>query len=488
MKGIGEKQILEKQISRYMELITLLNMNNSSMDIIVAKMGVTDKTIYADIQEFNSFYKPARIEIDEYKHLYLHTPSNMSMGDLYAKILNSSVTVSALKEIYINEPTLKELGGKIFLSETSIRRNVLRWNQFFKQSQYNIEIIITPKLMVTGNELSIRQFFYQMFLEIYNKECLPQYSLLQEGVLKCLKKLKAPKQHLSVYIETIFFIMAALIRVSNGHYYFEKADGGIPENKKIVRKIIDILQNFTVLSPELGKRYGFVLNERNVNDVLPFKVAWLCQNELDVKTLTVKEKKEYEAVGVFLKQLFKKLNLENTCNDNLHYEIFRFLQFQWFINSFQINYHDIFYHQLKQKSPILTEIFEECIQESKLSKQLKQNKSLYKELLIKIVMLEERMLDLIEPNLKKKTILIISDESVSLGKMYKQLISRRYPFLNKIDIHIEDTISDYGYINQYDMVLSESELNPKKFSSDFLKLSKIPTALFWENFDKVLYS
>lgn len=58
-----------------------------------------------------------------------------------------------------------------------------------------------------------------------------------------------------------------------------------------------------------------------------------------------------------------------------------------------------------------------------------------------------------------------------------------------MDIYEKDVFSlDYTLINQYDLVLTDVNLNLNRISSAILKISKVPTDAFWHNLETFLHS
>ncbi|HGF7643599.1 TPA: hypothetical protein QFM58_002725, partial [Enterococcus faecium] len=62
---------LEKQLERQIMLICLLSMDMAEINDLAEELKVTDKTIIADIDNFNSSCFPAYIEVNQYKEVTL---------------------------------------------------------------------------------------------------------------------------------------------------------------------------------------------------------------------------------------------------------------------------------------------------------------------------------------------------------------------------------------------------------------------------------
>lgn len=126
---------LEKQLERQIALVCLLSMDVSDTNDLAKELGVTDKTIVTDIDNFNTTCFPAYIEIDQYKGVTLKMPGHLNLDDIFVKILNISVNIRILKCAFIEEPTLSDIAAKLFLSKTSVRRSIAKINTYFAKEK-----------------------------------------------------------------------------------------------------------------------------------------------------------------------------------------------------------------------------------------------------------------------------------------------------------------------------------------------------------------
>ncbi len=99
---------LEKQLERQIMLICLLSMDMAEINDLAEELKVTDKTIIADIDNFNSSAS-CDTEVNQYKEVTLKIPSNLNLDDIFIKILNNSIYIEVLKYILISEPSLTEI-------------------------------------------------------------------------------------------------------------------------------------------------------------------------------------------------------------------------------------------------------------------------------------------------------------------------------------------------------------------------------------------
>lgn len=478
---------LEKQIERQIKISTLINEDLNSVNVLSNKLGVIEKTIEGDIEDFNQKFSPARIDILDNKKVSLYIPSDMSLSDLFSNILSSSITIKVLKQILEKEPTLKHLSEEIYLSETSIRRVITRVNNYFVDQDLDIEISILPKLCIHGSERDIRAFFCQMYLEIYDRNSLPMYALIYDALANCFELFAENDSYrLSVNLKLIFFILIGLIRIGNKHYMEKNQNYNV--NEEMINKLYTYLSTKTVMGTEFSRYYNFTINKENIQDILSINVVNIGPNIVKQDLLNIYEKRMYEITSQLLTKYFQEVDLSFLITEKKKSDFYKIVALSSDRNSFKVNYYDIFYHQIIKRTPWIVERFEKEFLHSDLSATININSSRLKEIFVELYMQTEELIEIVEPPLKDKSVLIMFDSSESVEKMYQKIIKQRYPFLNTLDIYSKNSLKvDYFYLNNYDIILSENNLDREKFSSEFLKISKVPTDNFWKHFQSKLY-
>lgn len=481
---------LEKQVERQLKLVILINKDINDINLLAEYLGVIDKTIIGDIISFNEKYAPARLYEMDVKKVYLSMPSDMNLSDLFSNILNSSVTIQALKEIFENEPTIKSLSKKIYVSETSVRRIVNRANNFFQEEDLKIEIESMPCLSIQGDEKQIREFFCQMYLEIYDKNNMPQYSVIYDALYQCnsvFSNSGSEHRQLYLYLKLVFFLLIGIIRIGNNHYNL-KSKNIRPIGDDIVDKIYEVMVSNPSLCFDLKSNYRFNVEKFNIQDLLNINASYISPNVVNYEELRVEEKYLYENTSQFFYRYFDSINLSHLLTPQKKSSLYRIVALSCSRNSFMINYHDIFYYQIIKRSPWLIDQFEKELKRSNLIFTVPLGSSRMKEIFIEMYMDTEELIDIVEPPLREKSIVILFNSSRGVEKLYKKIIKQRYPFINHIDIYKGDYLDlDYITLNSYDLILSENTLYKEQLSTDFLKISRIPTENFWEHFHSKLY-
>lgn len=470
---------LEKQLERQIALVSLLSMDVSDINDLVQELKVTDKTIMTDIDNFNTTCFPAYIEMNQYKEITLKIPGNLNLDDIFVQILNNSIYIEILKHIFISEPSLADISAKLFLSKTSVRRIITKINAYFSKERADIQILLEEKLEIVGDELYIRKLFSGMFKEIYREKDLPYFENIYKMVKRCLKTQEKKNVSSSKIIYTVYYIYTSIIRIGNRHYIPEEELADRPE---IVHSILNTIQNDTVFCTLMNQNYKFVINQKNVANILSPHLSLLFANQ--------EEKDEYalKKIELFLKHFYFLTKIDEAVDKEKILHFADFISFYKELTVFKVSYADIFYNKIVKSKSKIWEAYQSALIISNLS-YVKKNELLHKELLLELIVSSSELLHLVEPKLEEKSILLLSSQEVGLSILYKNLILNKYPFFKTIDIYEKDVFTlDYSFINKYDLILTDVNLNFSRLSSTILKISKVPTQAFWTNFETFLYS
>ncbi|MGG5359704.1 MULTISPECIES: helix-turn-helix domain-containing protein [unclassified Enterococcus] len=470
---------LEKQLERQIALVCLLSMDVSDTNDLAKELGVTDKTIVTDIDNFNTTCFPAYIEIDQYKGVTLKMPGHLNLDDIFVKILNISVNIRILKCAFIEEPTLSDIAAKLFLSKTSVRRSIAKINTYFAKEKKDVKISIDTKVTITGNEIQVRKLFSSMFREIYKEKDLPHFETIYKMLKRCLKKQENPNSSASKMIHAVYYIFTSVIRIGNNHLIPEE---NLIDKPHVVQSILSTIQEDTVFCTTMDQKYKFAVNQKNVSNILSSYISLLFANPKDIDNYT------FQKIGLLIKQFYFLLDIEEPATAEKIVYFSNFIDFYKELTIFRISYTDIFYNKILKERPRIWKAYQNALVISNLT-HIRKNDFLYKELLLELMVSSKRLLYQVEPKLKEKSILVLSSQEAGVSLLYKNLILNKYPFFKTIDIYKEDIFTlDYYLINQYDLVLTDLSLNSSRVSSEILKISKVPTRSFWSNLEKLLYS
>ncbi|MEX1514839.1 helix-turn-helix domain-containing protein [Enterococcus sp. C46] len=432
---------LEKQLERQIMLICLLSMDMAEINDLAEELKVTDKTIIADIDNFNSSCFPAYIEVNQYKEVTLKIPSNLNLNDIFIKILNNSIYIEVLKYILISEPSLTEISAKLFLSKTSVRRIITKINTYFSKERLDIQIILTTRLQIIGDEIYIRKFFSSMFKEICKEKDLPYFEMIYKMLKRCLIK-QGRDASSSKIIYTVYYIFTSIIRIGNDHLIPKEE---LADRPAVVDSIMETIKSDTVFCTLINQNYKFVISRENIENILSPYLSLLFTNPAETDEYMLRR------VELFLKHFYYLSNINETVTPEKVLHFTSFITFYKELTFFKVSYADIFYKKILKKKVQIWEAYQSALIISNLSS-VRKNELLLKELLLELIVSSNELLHQVEPKLKERSILLLSSQEMGLPILYKNLILNKYPSFKKIDIYEKDVFSlDYTLINQYDL-------------------------------------
>ncbi|MGX7173292.1 helix-turn-helix domain-containing protein [Enterococcus ratti] len=470
--------LLEKQLERQFTLLYLLNTESSNVNELAKKLNITDKTLVADIEHFNDSCFPVHIGINHYKEVILSMPKNINLDDIFIKLLNNSINVKILKYIIISEPTLTEISNSLFLSKTSIRRIVTKINTYFFNKNIDIQIDLQTRLMIVGNETEIRRLFASMFKEMYQVKGFAYFDTIYQLLRRCLKTHNKTASTPKI-IYSVYYIFISIIRIGNNHFVPEVE---LINKETVVNTILSVIQDDTVFTTLMNQKYKFHVNKNNVANILSSYFGLLfAEGEDSYELIPAKIEK-------FLTHFYYLLNIDMTISKRTVDYFFEYINFYKELMIFKVSYADIFYKKMMQSNPNVWQAYHHALKVSELNF-IEKSELLHKDLLLELLISSSQLLRMIEPKVKEKSILVLSSQEMGVSLLYKNIILNKYPFFKNIDIYEKDVFAiDYRLVNQYDLILTDVSLNFERITSDVLKISKVPTPIFWSKFEACLYS
>lgn len=159
--------LLTQQELRYLRLVEYLHQKDRWYDIqdICKDLSISKRILLTDIQDLNQAkYSLTILHQDNYCQLKLHP--NTTMANIYFEFLdyNKLVTILDYLLIYpIKNPA--ELAEMMEISLPTCYRYLQKLNQFFESKQLDIHIQTSP-LQISGNELQVRRFYYQLYTSV----------------------------------------------------------------------------------------------------------------------------------------------------------------------------------------------------------------------------------------------------------------------------------------------------------------------------------
>ncbi|OTP06984.1 hypothetical protein A5844_002690 [Enterococcus sp. 10A9_DIV0425] len=470
--------ILEKTSERQIKLSLLLGMAPMDCTRLAEQLEITKKTLLTDVLFFNHTYSPASIEIDQYQIATLSLPYDVNLEDLIKQILSQSTNVQILQAIFIEELSLANLANKLFLSETSIRRIIANINNYFEEKNFPMTILISAKLQITGNEDYIRQFFCSLFREQYTPQKLPHFQQIFEVLQRYYKKQRQPVS-ISTYklVLNSYYLYTSIIRVGQGH--LAPYNSANKTEKDCL--FFHLFKEHTVFCSMIEKQYHFTVTKENVHNLMTSDILFpysITENQ---------DSEKHQCIKNLAHHFYHCLSLDFSLSKNDLQQLSEFIHYNKNLQIFKTSYIHILSEILMTHSPKLLNAYKEAIEQSGLI-EISDNQLLYEELLLELIALSPELLTTVFPYKKQLSILIVSYHEEHILTFYKQLLLKKLPALHTIHTYNENIFQiHYEQLNQYDLVLTDIELNQMKTSAKIIKISKIPTTAFWNNLESIIY-
>lgn len=252
--------------------------------------------------------------------------------------------------------------------------------------------------------------------------------------------------------------------------------------EEVVDTVYKIIHDDTVFGTLMNQKYKFNVNKVNVANVISSYFGLLfTDNPREYGAMPTKIEK-------FLTHFYYLLNIDSTVNKRKVDYFLDYINFYKELMIFKVSCADIFYQKMMTTNPKIWQAYHLALTTSELHF-IEQSELLHKDLFLELIISSPQLLRMIEPKIQEKSILVLSTQEVGIALLYKKLILNKYPFFKNIDIYEKDIFAiDYQIVNKYDLVLTDLSLNFERITSEILKISKVPTPIFWTNFEECLYS
>jgi len=219
-------------------------------------LGVSSRTIRNDMKELNDCFLDMNIfidsivgkgyRIDKTNKEKINKLINLNQGYIIP-ILPKSREDYIVKQLLINPNglSLHKLSNDLFVSESTLNRDIDNINKGFKNHNLSIKRKKRSTYTIIGNETDIRQVYNNYFDNINVLKDLPKnaFNNLMKVVRNKIKKIFISKQiYISgdVFNYLIIFITVVIFRVKNGYKLNEYSIKNI-NNDEIITSILDIV-------------------------------------------------------------------------------------------------------------------------------------------------------------------------------------------------------------------------------------------------------
>lgn len=474
--------IIEKQLSRILKIIMFLSISNKSIDELSVILGVNEKTIKSDIIHFNTEYSGQQILIDELKQASLDVNQEVNAFDLCQNILKNSYNTLVLYQIIKDEPTIKNISESKFISVTSVRRVIEKINSCFEENGLDMKLIKTDnqRIKLIGDELLIREMGTALLSDVFTKKEYEEYKWLSEELSIYFDKCRIELTQ-EVHKRLLLQMIVSLFRVKNGSMISDEIirEAG---NKEFIRLFSEDLEKNISFVSRLQVKFRISISEKVIEQLFHFPLKHIADNiVLQKESLNENELEQHQKCLNFIDDFMKEFDISEETHQQLMFQTFKMLSFPKKMNVFQIDINSIFYEQISCKNPELIARFEKCLQKYKFPESFMKYTSYKSALFLSYFMLSDELLETVEKGMSEKSVLIFSEEDVRIELMYKKMITKKFPHLTKVICYNNLSESEKKQsFNQHDLILSDKCLN----DINYIRISNVPTLLFWQSFEK----
>lgn len=255
-------KLLNTASYRRLQLIEILISDDNwrTLEILSNQLGCSRRTIIADIQMINGRSKDYfYIKTSKQRGIKLIASDLFHMEDVYQDLIEENLNFQIIKKIIeLDVVSREELAELLYISTSSLNRNIKQINIFLVE--YDLNIQSSPIKMI-GNEKQIR-YFYSIFLgELYSANMDEFQHPLKNTVIHFLDQLEEeneshPYSFITRYRIIIWLIVCA-DRIAKGYLIEEIYTLPKSINKKTKIMLTKLIEQLPFEPPE--KEIAFLM-------------------------------------------------------------------------------------------------------------------------------------------------------------------------------------------------------------------------------------
>lgn len=208
------KSLLNKKVGRLLDLITLLEVQNGSMDTatLYKNYHYRPSSLASDIGQANDFFSDI-LEITKSDRVEITYKEAASYVEAYAYAMSRDPLCILLERIFFHpNQTISDMARDLFVSPSTI----YRWADLFNEAvKENFDIHLeTHPLVMRGDEVEVRTFYMTFFKERYPSYDWPFYHISKDQVSAFLNRVIPMKygKNFFHYYQCFHYQMAVSMR------------------------------------------------------------------------------------------------------------------------------------------------------------------------------------------------------------------------------------------------------------------------------------
>lgn len=433
---------LTKASQRKFKLVKLLSDSRTYVSIneLAAALNCKERNIHDDVKELSVPELSHIFEIESRSKAYkLHMKNNMTIDAVGHYIMNDNDCFSLLEYVFFNDGlSAEELAEKNHISLPTLYRMISRINKGLKK-RFHLKFETNP-CRLEGDEVEVRSFYLQYFVEKYPISEWPFDNLNEDEILNVFRKITDSLNFTRQYsfLRTIKILLAVShIRFKQGFH--------ISGRSTRMAKLQHRLSNSPLLYKQFSDVFKDVTNAEMFNDNLAYVVTdyfYFNYEEL----LTHAHHDEYAArsfinLSEMFNELSKTYDIPLVNKDALIYSVHNSAQMGFKninIRYILVDNKSFLLKQFKNLFPDFYNDIEKRIKTYLLLMELEYNSDLINHLIHNIFTRWENLLHHLYSRQRKIKIHVVSSHDIYHARLMKSIL--KYEFHDEIKVSVLDSI------------------------------------------------
>ncbi|MDN3185476.1 helix-turn-helix domain-containing protein [Enterococcus faecalis] len=220
--------VLEIDLRKKVDLLHYLELKKKQGSVLITElfkvMECSRTTLINYIDQINKLLGENFVQLGK-KQISLNQFSNLDVTIVSTKLIEQSLNLRILFEIFFAKHSLHSLSQKFFASKATIIRRITYINDYFKCEGFDMYVKNLKTYEIVGDEAVIRKFFQKILVEtnfLYKLSSREKYFLTE---LSTITKKFFPLISEQLFLnERNAYIYASLHRSGHSHYLYKDID------------------------------------------------------------------------------------------------------------------------------------------------------------------------------------------------------------------------------------------------------------------------
>lgn len=292
------RQLLQNKALRQLTLIEMLMDSDRPLDLtyLSETLNTSSRTLKMDMSELNQAMPFLQIT-SQLGMVDIQHDENTGFSHIYQHFIRYDLHFNILHLVFFEKDmTISKLSQRLYISEASIYRAIRSINQSLQELGFDVHILQTP-CIITGNEVDVRRFYYNLLFESYSILEWPFDFIEYEAFTYALQAI-AKEFHIQLYLSNMqklsIIVGVNLTRHFQGHYledlhptdYFntdklqakvashlESAVEGIHQENWSTKDTLNVF--FPFFHPHYAYNYSYFIHRAGEDPVFNQSFLWI---------------------------------------------------------------------------------------------------------------------------------------------------------------------------------------------------------------------